>query len=222
MPIVCYTFYTPISKSPSAIYQQEHTLGLQLLQKGLEHFYHISLTLPEIESYLLRKKNGKPYLKDYPEIFFNISHCPGLVVCAFHSRPIGADCELPDRFAPILLEKILSSSEQELFHMYRIDPRQEEEYFFRFWTLKEAYVKYSGIGVDTDLTAFSFFFHHTNEQLQITCSDPAVTCFQHKMENGQILSLCFETSPKDISSDLELDHELDQTWISPILYHIDL
>lgn len=206
MPIVCYTFYTPISKSPSAIYQQEHTLGLRLLQNGLKRFYHIHLTLPEIESSLLRKKNGKPYLKDYPEIFFNISHCDGLAVCAFHNRPIGADCELPGYFAPILLEKILSPSEKELFHTSHhtshTDPCQKEESFFRFWTLKEAYVKYSGIGVDTDLTAFSFSFHHTNGQLQITCSDPAVTCFQHKMENGQILSLCFETSPHGSSTHL--------------------
>lgn len=196
MPIVCYTFYTPISHSPSAICQQEHTLGLRLLQNGLKHFYHIHLTLPEIESSLLRKKNGKPYLKDYPEIFFNISHCDGLAVCAFHTSPIGADCELPGSFAPILLEKILAPSEKELFHTYRTDPGREEEYFFRFWTLKEAYVKYSGIGVDTDLTAFSFSFHHTNGQIQVICSDPAITCTQHKMENGQILSLCFAASSK--------------------------
>lgn len=212
VPIIYYTFYTPVSQSPSAIYQQEHSLGRKLLQKGLEHFYQIHLTLSELESSLSRKKNGKPYLKDYPEIFFNISHCHGLAVCAFHDRPIGADCEMPDRFAPILPKKILTQKEKELFHTYCVDPYQEEEYFFRFWTLKEAYVKYSGTGVDTDLTAFSFDIHHMNGQIQVTCSDSEVTCFQHKMDHGQILSLCFRSSPDSAFSES----------VSPIFYPVDL
>lgn len=197
-PLICYTYYIPASVSPAEIYRQEHLLGLALLQKGLKDFYQISLTFTELTSGLLKTKNGKPYLKDYPEVFFNISHCNGLVVCAFHQSATGADCELPGYFAPVLPDKILSAEEKTQFQKYGTDSEKEQEWFSRFWTLKEAYVKYTGTGVDTSLTSFSFFFpvcgFSQKESLQIPCSDSDVICFQRTMEGGQILSVCVAAS----------------------------
>ncbi len=44
---------------------------------------------------LVIEKNsfGKPYLKDYPSIHYNISHTKGAIVCAIASNPIGIDIE---------------------------------------------------------------------------------------------------------------------------------
>ena len=37
--------------------------------------------------------NGKPYFRDYPEIFFNISHCHRGIACALMYRAVGIDIE---------------------------------------------------------------------------------------------------------------------------------
>ena len=39
------------------------------------------------------RENEKPYLKNYPNIFFNISHCKYGVVCAISNTEVGIDME---------------------------------------------------------------------------------------------------------------------------------
>lgn len=74
----------------------------------------------------------------------------------------------------------------------------EQEWFFRFWTLKEAFVKQNGIGVDTDLTAFSFSFDQQTDSFHITCSVPEISCWQTQLEKGQIISLCYEYTRESV------------------------
>ena len=150
----------------------------------------------------LGNQNGKPFVTGRPDIHFNISHCKGLAVCAFHTAPIGADAELPGYFADILVRRTLSETEKHFFLQQAVDDVRKQEWFFRFWTLKEAYVKCSGKGVDTDLTAFTFSFPETFLQpscrefptgvIQVNCSDRTVCCLQTTISHGQILSLCFK------------------------------
>lgn len=158
MPIIYYTYYTPVSNSIPTICDQEHDLGRKLLRNGLKRFYDIQLTSSELLSCIKIDQNGKPYLKDYPEIHFNISHCNELVVCVFHNASIGVDAELPGPFVKVLINKVLSEEEKKALQNKGITPQLEQEWFYRFWTLKEAYVKNSGTGLDVILTDFSFSF----------------------------------------------------------------
>ena len=50
MPVVYYAYYSPVSKSIPAVSRQEHLLGRLLLKTGLEHLYHVSLTLEALDS----------------------------------------------------------------------------------------------------------------------------------------------------------------------------
>ena len=42
-------------------------------------------------------EHGKPSLRDYPDIHFNISHCPKAIAVAVADNPVGIDVE---RFVP--------------------------------------------------------------------------------------------------------------------------
>ena len=192
MPIIYYSFYSPVSSSIPDVAAQEHSLGRQLLLEGLQKFYRITLSQKELKSRIQTGAMGKPFLPEYPGIHFNISHCDGLAVCAFHSRPIGVDAELPGYFAPILPKKALSPDEQRFLKSRAADPALEQEWFYRFWTLKEAYVKKTGTGADVDLTAFSFLYSGSEPPYRILCSDPAVSCWQMRLKRGHINSLCYE------------------------------
>lgn len=84
---------------------------------------------------------GKPYLTDHPDHHFSLSHCDGLVGIAVARRPVGLDLEPLDR--PIddrLAARFLQEARPD-----RIDDR------IRLWTLKEAYLKATGAGLNTPL-----------------------------------------------------------------------
>ncbi len=202
MPVVYYAYYSPVSKSIPAVSRQEHLLGRLLLKTGLEHLYHVSLTLEALDSAIGTGRNGKPHLINYSDIYFNISHCDGLAACAFHSRPVGLDTELPGYFAPVLIQKTLSPEEKSFLKQAGTSPYLEQFWFYRFWTLKEAYVKQSGTGVDTDLTGFSFYFSDTapseDSTFSVRCSDSEMRCYQTQLARGQILSLCYPGIKEDV------------------------
>ena len=200
MPTIYYTYYTPVSSKILEVAAQEGQLGLRLLSRGLEELYGIHISADDINRHLTREEHGKPRLTDDPNIHFNITHCPGLVACAFHSGPVGVDAELPGYFPPILIKRALSESEKAILTANGTTPELEQEWFYRLWTLKEAYVKKTGQGVDTDLTAFSFSFQGSGENMEVSCSDTSVSCYQVQMEQGHILSLCRDMPEKTAAS----------------------
>lgn len=192
MPTVFYTFYDSEGLSIPEVNAFEHELGRKLLSLGLGKLYSLSMSPESLEQLLLMDAAGKPSLPDHPEIHFNITHCPGLAACAFHDGPIGIDAELPGYFAEVLTGKALTASEKEFLDMQSSSPSLRDEWFYRFWTLKEAYVKMTGSGVDTDLKAFSFSFKEgdSKDKLTVTCSEPEILCFQKVLWSGHVISMC--------------------------------
>lgn len=191
MPTIYYSYYTPVSDSIPAVSRQEHELGRRLLLQGLREQYQLSFSLEELSAALKKDSNGKPYLPDHPQIHFNITHCDKFAACAFHSKPIGIDTELPGYFPPVLVEHALSEDEKSLLQSHNTDLLEQQEWFYRLWTLKEAYVKKSGVGVDIDLTSVSFSFSEQSDQ--VSCSDSSIACYQTSLSRGHILSLCYES-----------------------------
>ena len=198
MPVIYYSYYTPVSDSISDISRQEHQLGRALLVRGLNEQFHLPLTISDIDTLLKYDSNGKPYLPDYPDIHFNITHCKELVACAFHVRSVGIDAEAPGYFPEVLINRALSEKEKCLLQSKSSTTSERAEWFYRLWTLKEAYVKQSGIGVDTDLTRFSFSFIDNKAALSVICSDSSVSCCQMKLSHGQILSICYEDTEETV------------------------
>ena len=215
MPHIYYTCYTPVSASIADISQQEHLLGRQLLLRGLNDLLsslssdsQVYSSAPAVLPAIALTATGKPYLPDFPNVHFNITHCDGLVACAFDHHEIGLDAELPGYFPEVLIGRALSDEEKHCLITAGSDECLRQECFYRFWTLKEAYVKKSGIGVDTDLKAFSFspeavaeasaLSRKTAETIfLIPCSDPSVLCYQTRLPYGQILSCCADKTARE-------------------------
>ena len=129
----------------------EHEAGLLLLQKSLYEEYAIRLpeTIPEDE--IAFGAHGKPYLRNFPRIHFNISHSYGRIVCAFSKTPVGVDVE---RIAPVkdaLLRRTLAQQEQQELQALVDEGYDRDEIFFRYWTAKESYLKYLGCGITREL-----------------------------------------------------------------------
>jgi 4'-phosphopantetheinyl transferase len=103
---------------------------------------------------------GKPILRAAPGAFvpphFNLSHTRGLVVLAVcREVELGVDVEAIDRrLDPLRLAgRHFSPTEREA--LAAAPDAQRHERFFELWTLKEAYAKALGQGLNLDLQSFS-------------------------------------------------------------------
>jgi 4'-phosphopantetheinyl transferase len=99
-------------------------------------------------------EHGKPELKHaaFADVRFNLSHTRGLVACGVtRVDDIGVDVEQIDRKLEIdtLAGSVLSDDERAALVPLTGSARRER--FFRYWTLKEAYVKAIGRGISLPL-----------------------------------------------------------------------
>lgn len=90
--------------------------------------------------------NGKPFLKAFPDIHFNISHCNSAIFCAVGDSPIGVDVE-EIKYYDDVAQAILSDSEYQIVQ----SSGNPEVRFTEYWTQKEACLKLSGTGLTDDM-----------------------------------------------------------------------
>ena len=97
-------------------------------------------------------ENGKPVLKD-SGVCFNLSHSGERVMCAVSDDPVGCDVELMRPIKKNIAKRFFFGSEYE-----RIAGAKTEEerldLFFRYWTLKESFMKATGLGFKLPLDEF--------------------------------------------------------------------
>lgn len=86
--------------------------------------------------------HGKPYFRDHPEIFFNISHCHKGIACALMDKPVGIDIE-EIQFDEDLAKVIFNP--EELGAVRSADEPAVK--FTELWTRKESFLKLTGEGL---------------------------------------------------------------------------
>ena len=119
--------------------------GAYLLLQNLLDEEGISKPEFEVEKY------GKTYICNYEDIYFNVSHSGKRVCCAISDREVGVDVEYNDPTIDLDIAKnYFYNSEYENI-MKSVNPSNE---FFRYWVLKESYMKYTGLGFNLDLNSF--------------------------------------------------------------------
>ncbi|MDR1043031.1 MAG: 4'-phosphopantetheinyl transferase superfamily protein [Clostridiales Family XIII bacterium] len=119
--------------------------------------------------------HGKPYFSEPPlcgKTFFSISHSGAYRAALFHDAEVGLDVEdlgirtgMTRERMEKLATRFFSQDEAEYLAKKRGaendgDSAENDEdlaEFFRVWTAKEAYVKYTGDGISLGLSSFSVF-----------------------------------------------------------------
>ena len=102
-------------------------------------------------------ENGKPYLPDYPEVHFNLTHSGTIAVCTVSDTECGVDIEQISKPHEIMALANRFFSTKELAAML-MSPNQNEA-FCRLWTLRESYVKMRGKGFSIGLSTLKCDFH---------------------------------------------------------------
>ena len=99
--------------------------------------------------------HGKPYCADLPDVHFNISHSGDYAVCAVASAPVGCDIERIVPYRLRVAERCFAPEELAALNVLP-DEAARTELFFRFWTLKESFLKCVGCGITEPLSSVSF------------------------------------------------------------------
>lgn len=128
-------------------------IAYSLLEYGLYKEHGIILSK---NTQFKKTQYGKPFLKEHKDIYFNMSHCKKGVVCAIHkNRDIGIDIQDVITIDEGLVNYVCSDGEKNLI----VRANNEEQWFSRFWSLKESYVKYLGTGINSKLNSLDFSKH---------------------------------------------------------------
>lgn len=166
----------------------------ELLQYGFQHYFGF----PYLEADIFIEENGKPVLSPslFPHHYFNLSHSKHYMALCCSDTAIGIDLEEPRKFSTHLLNRISSLTELEIINSYP----DQEKIGLLLWTLKEAYIKYLGVGLTypladmqvplkADLNLDCDYFMLKSEPL--TMKPLFFHCFQL---NDYRITLCSETN----------------------------
>ena len=118
---------------------------------------------PSLEGWdLVKDKKGKPFFPGHPEVFVSITDSRDFWMIAFADHPVGIDLQKMQVHGSIeRLAKRFFHLEETASILEPADEKERDERFFRVWAAKEAYVKFTGQGIDS---AFSDFFVVSREE----------------------------------------------------------
>ena len=89
-------------------------------------------------------ESGKPFLTDYPNFFFNLSHTDGAATCVVSSESeVGIDIECVRPIDFEVMQQVMNAEEQN----HILSSSQHEVEFARLWTRKESLLKCTGKGL---------------------------------------------------------------------------
>ncbi len=133
------------------------SLGVEILLR--EALKEEKINLEDLSIQL--DENGKPFFENHPEINFNLSHSGTKVLCIISEKKVGCDVETVKDINLMIAKKFFAKSENDLI----LNSENKTDLFYKIWTLKESFIKTTGLGIKQKLNSFSFYFD--NSQIKI-------------------------------------------------------
>ncbi|WP_410985596.1 4'-phosphopantetheinyl transferase family protein [Bacillus cereus] len=163
-------------------------LGDVLIRSVICDKYGLSNTNIEFEN----NEYGKPGLKGFNNLFFNISHSADWIVCVVDGNSVGIDIEKVGSIEYENIIQFFSDEEKKVLNLK--ESTEKEEYFYDLWTLKESYVKAIGKGLSIPLNSFGII--KTGGNIKVETNDMNFECFfrQYELDTYYKLSVCAESN----------------------------
>ena len=140
-----------------------------------------------------KSEHGKPFLSDYENIDFNISHTKGMILCSVtDTGKVGVDVE---RIRPLkynIMKRCFHTDEISF-----VESNNDDKHFFEIWTKKEAYTKYLGTGLAFDITKVNMLSKEHDDKL---------FCFE---DNGYVFSVYCDLKDAVLPHKVCIDHILN-------------
>lgn len=135
-------------------------------------------------------EGGKPFLLDYPQVQFNMSHSGDWVVVAVGNETVGIDVEkrVPADKCKDIAKRFYHPDE--VTDLDQNEDAMLEYRFLQYWTSKEAYVKYLGTGLRTPLNQFCVDMYSRSVKSETVEPSEAVTLILSSLDEEYELAVC--------------------------------
>jgi 4'-phosphopantetheinyl transferase len=146
---------------------------------------------------------GKPcIISPQSALSFNLSHSGDWIVCAVGAGfELGVDVEYchPDRDLLRLAKRFFDA--KEFAALCALSTEQRIDRFYDYWTLKESWLKVTGLGISGGLDNAVFDLQDGGDMTFSTPSEAATYCFTSwQLDSSYRLALCYESLNRHIAS----------------------
>lgn len=143
---------------------------------------------------------GKPMFRDYPELHFSLSHSGDYAICSIGAQEIGSDIERVRPGKLRVADRFFAEAEKAWLYQEKL-PEEQESRMFRLWTMKESFLKVTGLGMSLPLQDFTVFIeddgtirlHHTLNNNMYYIKEYALPDI-FRESTGYKISVCCEAS----------------------------
>ena len=135
------------------------------------------------------RQNNKPYLAGLSDLYFNLSHSGHMVMCAIADNEVGCDVEEKTSFDSSLAEAVMTKEELHLIYQKK-EYAEQMEMFFRLWTLKESYMKATGLGMELAPHTFGISLDSRGISLCRQKDEKKYSFKEYHLDNGYCYSCC--------------------------------
>ena len=139
-------------------------------------------------------ENGKPYLAGTPEVKFNLSHSEERVMCVLSDRENGCDVEKV-KIANFLMAKHFCTETEYAMIREKEALEEKEDLFFRLWTLKESFLKATGLGMKLSMKDFYFNIEENGVTVYQKVNGEHYYFKEYDLQDGYKYAVC-STNPE--------------------------
>lgn len=148
-----------------------------------------ALKLNGIDNFTLEAdENGKPYLKEISGLKFNLSHSEERVMCVISEKEVGCDVEWMKKPNYKMAEYFLTK--EEITMLNRSNSEEKQVMFYRFWTLKESFMKAVGLGMKIPLKDFRFSFEGDTVSVHQNINQQTYYLKEIDLKDGYRYAIC--------------------------------
>ncbi|MCH5197532.1 MAG: 4'-phosphopantetheinyl transferase superfamily protein [Oscillospiraceae bacterium] len=137
---------------------------------------------------VLFEENGKPYFENTP-IKFNLSHSGNYALCAVSGGDIGCDIEKIKEVNMKVAHRFFFKEEIDLLDSLESEA-QKTEMFFRLWTLKESFMKATGLGFRLGLSDFCVYFENGSPRVKQSVDGRNYYFKEYNIEKKYAAAVC--------------------------------
>lgn len=125
----------------------------------------------------------KPYIKNH-DIEFNLSHSKEMVACAISDKTVGIDIEYVEKDIDLNIAKQYFY-DKEYENIIQSENKADE--FFKYWVLKESFMKYTSLGFNLELNEFNIDIK--DEDINVILKNKKKTLSQIRNNKNRTISL---------------------------------
>ena len=160
------------------------SLGVELLiRKACEDF-----GVNYLDEEIVIGEYGKPSFKN-SKYFFNTSHSGKYAFCVISDVEVGCDIEEIKDYKQRVAERFFTEKENNYLKI----TNDKGALFYRFWTLKESYIKCIGKGFGMSLQSFEL----DNDGNDIVIKGQDSYSFLEQTYDGYQIAICLKTKEKE-------------------------